>query len=164
MEIGENIASSFQMVSTSVKSIKLKNDFVALDELNNFNKTLDVEYDIEAIDLIEDKGYWLGTSLLKVKCEVKKNAKKKIIVEVQIQGVFIENSARAKKDFEDMLNINGCSCLYSVARGLIISITGQALEAGKVVLPMINVFEFNKAKRKKEDNLVSEDAKEGGGN
>ena len=52
--------------------------------------------------------------------------------------------------FKEMLQLNGVTSLYSIARGFIQSTTSQTLAVGNVLLPMFNVAAYSKDLNEKE--------------
>ena len=71
-------------------------------------------------------------------------------VKIYIQGCFTDSADISESSFREMLGLNGCAALYSIARAQIINLTSQAMNGGQLILPMINFFEMKTVKDKKE--------------
>ena len=141
----EKAKSSFQLIGHVIQRFNMKNEFLQiLDNDANLIRSISADYEIKGIELNENG--WIGSILLHVKCTVRDKKKHKISISSTIEGVFGAPSDMEEASFVKMLGINGCASLYSIMRSFIISVTGQSLHAGKIVIPMLNFFELKEQK------------------
>lgn len=148
MDINNSIAA-IQFVGSSVKSIVLHNDFIILNETQELNRSVNVDYEIDEIsENIDEDDSVYGTITLFVNIEIS-DGKSRLTIEMDLQGCFVASKDLNREEFKNMLSVNGCATLYSIARSIIISMTSQSLAQGSVILPMINAF---KLKEEKVDN------------
>ncbi len=135
--------SEFQMIGNAIKNLKIKNDFIALGNGKDFKRKFDVSHTITSIDLIDDGKTLSGTILLNIKVNISAN-KKKYSVDLSIEGCFNTPLEAGEEAFKKMLQINGVTSLYSIARGFIQGVSSQTLVSGNVLLPMFNVAAYSK--------------------
>lgn len=135
--------SSFQFIGNSVKSFKIKNDFISFDDEAAFKKKLDVFHSVQEIEEMEEGNVLSGVLQLNIKV-VFSEGKKKYTIDLTMEGCFIAPSEIGKDAFEKMLSINGLTSLYSVARGFVQSVTAQTVLSGSVLLPMFNVVAYSR--------------------
>lgn len=142
--------SDFQIIGTSIKNFKIKNDFIAIGNDNKYKRKIDLSHTIPSINVINDGKTYSGIILLNVKVSLSSN-KKKYIVDLCIEGCFNGPSEMGEDTFKNMLHVNGITSLYSIARGFIQSTTSQTLLSGSILLPMFNVAAYSKDLDEKED-------------
>lgn len=134
--------SEFQFIGSSVKSLTIKNNFIAL-ERTGANHKLEIFHSVEPISTINDEKTFSSTILLNIKVGIDLNSKK-YEVDLTIEGCFNAPVEMGEETFVEMLNVNGVTTLYSIARGFIQSTTSQTLVAGSILLPMFNVAAYSK--------------------
>ena len=139
----QNYMSAFQYAGSRITNLRIKNDFIDLIESNNVKKSIDVSHEILSINKINDGKVFMGVINVNIKVNAKKE-KKKYNVSMSIEGAFTAPVEIGEELFENMLQINGITSLYSVARGFIQSTTSQTLMSGNVLLPMFNVAQYSK--------------------
>lgn len=135
--------SEFQIIGTTIKNLKIKNDFLALDNSNNVKRKIDVSHSISSLELINEDTVYSGTIILNIKVVIT-GEKKKYSIDLSIEGCFNAPVEIGEQTFREMLQINGLTSLYSIARGFIQSTTSQTLLLGSVLLPMFNVAAYSK--------------------
>lgn len=135
--------SEFQIIGNSIKTFKIKNDFIALNSGNKTKRKIDVSHHITSMGTINDQKTFSGTIVLNIKVSIAEE-KKKYSVDLSIEGCFNAPVEIGESNFKDMLKINGITSLYSIARGFIQSTTSQTLTSGSVLLPMFNVVAYSK--------------------
>lgn len=149
MNIDDTIKSNFQFIGSCILRIDLKNDLLFLPEADELKLVMGAEYEINQIEYTDDR--ILGTVTLEVKARAKKKkSSQQMSVKIYIQGCFTDSADISETSFREMLGLNGCATLYSIARAQIINLTSQAMNGGQLILPMINFFEMKKIKDKKE--------------
>lgn len=134
--------SEFQIIGSSVKSLRIRNDFVSLNDVDNIKRTIDVSHSVPVIELIDEGETLSGIVLLKIKSTISAN-KKKYIVDMTIEGCFNAPAQIGEDTFKEMLKVNGVTSLYGIARGFVQSTTSQTLLSGSVLLPMFNVAAYS---------------------
>ncbi|MDD6311996.1 MAG: hypothetical protein PUB08_00790 [Firmicutes bacterium] len=136
--------SPFQFIGSSVKSLRIKNDFLDLPK-DGAKGSLDVSHKVVSVNTKSDDkgGYTSGVIELHI---VASNTvdKKKYTVDLLMDGCFAVFEQMEVNDFRKMLVVNGVTALYSIARGFIISVSSQTLMSGNVTLPMFNVSAYSK--------------------
>lgn len=148
MKINNDIQSDFQMIGNQIISISLKNNFLELPDSENLNLEMSAEYEIEST--IKHDSCYIGVINLTVKAEAKeKGKKKKISITICISGGFGDSHPENEESFRNMLSLNGCAALYSIARAQVISLSSQSMNGGQLILPMINVFKMKEKKEEK---------------
>ena len=135
--------SQFQIIGSSIRSLRIKNDFITLGNGNNLKRKIDVSHSISSLELIENEQTFSGVVLLNIKVSITEN-RKKYAVDLCIEGCFNAPSETGEEVFRGMLQVNGVTSLYSIARGFVQSTTSQTLLSGSVLLPMFNVAAYSK--------------------
>ncbi len=138
-----NYLSDFQIIGSSVKSVKIRNDFVNLNNIGKTKKNLDLSHSLHSVEEIENGTAYSGMVLLKIKATVS-SGKKKYVVDLAMEGCFTAPAEIGEETFREMLKVNGVTSLYSIARGFVQSTTAQTLVSGSVLLPMFNVVAYSK--------------------
>lgn len=147
--------SAFEYIGSRVTNLRIKNDFIDLAESNNIKKSIDVSHEILSIEKIDNDQTLLGLINVNIKVTAKK-AKQKYNVAVSIEGCFTAPVEIGEDVFKKMLQINGITSLYSIARGFIQSTTSQTLMSGNILLPMFNVAEYSKDLNEKTEEQKTE--------
>lgn len=138
-----NYFSDFQIIGSSVKSLKIKNDFISLGNGNNIKRKIDISHYIVAVEKIEEGTIFSGTIILNIKVNISEK-KRKYILEMAIEGCFNAPAEMGEETFNSMLQVNGITSLYSIARGFVQSTSSQTLASGYVLLPMLNVVAYSR--------------------
>lgn len=138
-----NYLSDFQIIGSSVKSFKIRNDFVSLNNIGKAKRTIDLSHSISTVEEIDEGTVYSGIVLLTIKTTIS-SGKKKYIVDLTIEGCFNAPIGIGEDTFKEMLKVNGVTSLYSIARGFVQSTTSQTLVSGSVLLPMFNVVAYSK--------------------
>ena len=134
--------AEFQIVGSRITHIKMKNDFVLLDSPDKTKKRLDLTHKV--IEVVKDgQGSLRGILALQVNV-VLTEGKTKFQLSIEIEGCFSCPESTEEDKFQQMLEINGVTTLYGIARATIISLTAQTFMSGAVTLPMINVHQYSK--------------------
>ncbi|WP_185741139.1 protein-export chaperone SecB [Clostridium sp. KNHs216] len=137
--------SPFHFIGNRITKLSIKNDFVSLDGNDKDIKyNLDVDYEVKDITKKEEEHY--GLIQLFIKTEAKKG-KKHCVIDLTIEGCF-SSSVNSEDEFIPLLEINGSTALYSIARSIIINVSSQTFQTGQMILPMLNVFLMHKEKEK----------------
>ena len=103
--------SEFQIIGSSIKSLKIRNDFVSLSDVENVKRTIDVSHSVPIIELIDDGETFSGIVLLQIKTTLSAN-KKKYTIDLTIEGCFNAPAQIGEDTFKGML----CSSMASKRR------------------------------------------------
>lgn len=142
-----DIQSTFQLIGTAIRKLEVNNNYVGYNDNSVEYRDLDVSYKILEVGEGEEKDELIGTLLLEIDVNVGENDKCMHIL-LAMEGGFYSEKMEEEK-FRDMLELNGCASLYSIARAMILNISSQTCEGGNLILPMINTF-----KLKEKNNTV----------
>ena len=147
--MNDKYLADFQYVGSSIRSFKIKNDFIVLNNNDKLKRDIKVSHKIEPIETINDNSLFSGILLLNIKVTISAE-KKKYIIDLTIEGCFNAPIEIGEDLFKEMLQLNGVTSLYSIARGFVQSTTSQTLAVGNVLLPMFNVAAYSKDLNEKE--------------
>lgn len=142
--------SKFQIIGSSIKKINIKNDFIILENDEKLKREIEIAHSISSLDIIDDGNTIYGTILLNIKVKIALK-KKKYNIDLSIEGGFKAPAEIGEENFRNMLQVNGITSLYSIARGFIQSTTSQTLASGSVMLPMFNVAAYSKDMNKEDE-------------
>ena len=154
--MNNNYMSAFQYIGSRITSLKIKNDFVDLFDSNEVKKSIDVSHEILSIEKVNEGKSLLGIINLNIKVNTKKD-KQKYNISMSIEGCFTAPDEIGEELFKKMLQINGITSLYSIARGFIQSTTSQTLMMGNVLLPMFNVAQYSRDLNEQNEEEQAED-------
>lgn len=135
--------SDFQIIGSSVKNLKIKNDFISLGNGNNIKRKIDISHYVVTIEKIEEGTILSGTVILNIKVNISEK-KRKYNLDMAIEGCFNAPVEMGEETFNNMLQVNGITSLYSIARGFVQSTSSQTLASGYVLLPMLNVVAYSR--------------------
>lgn len=150
------ILPDFEFLGSSIRQLKINNNLISLPP--NLSLSFGIDIAIENIEMDSDLNKRVGTLLLKVEIKAKApKQKNKSSFLLEIEGCFATTVEEQK--FINMLYINGGSCLYSIARTIILNVSAQTYKNGKITLPMINMVEFmdEKVRSEKEEAEAKSD-------
>ena len=152
--------SDFQIIGSSVKKLKLQNSFVVLTDDDSIRRTIDISHFITSVENVDGGKTLSGLLTLNVKLNVTAD-KKKYSLDMAIEGCFEASCEMGEEKFREMLQVNGVTSLYSIARGFVQSITAQTLVSGSILLPMVNVLAYSRdLDKEKEEQKTSQNNKE----
>ena len=146
----KNVKANLQIIGTRIRKLDIENSYVFVELSDeSINRELDLHYEIG--DTFETEDNTLAMTLIMDIEAVIYDEEDRMKVSIEIDGGFyIENSVD-KELLEKMVTVNGSAALYSIARGIISSITSQVCTNGTVVLPMVNMFDLKE--QMSEDNI-----------
>lgn len=138
----KDFSADFQLIGNRIVQLKINNDFITLDmdEDSEIKKGLHLSHQIVSVQT-DPQGKLSGLLLIHVKVKLSR-AKDKCNVDLMLEGCFNAEPDLGEEKFRSMLEINGFSTLYSIARSTLISISSQTFNRGTIILPMINVFKY----------------------
>lgn len=143
--------SPFQLVENRIAKLNIKNGILSLEDKDLSHEISRIDYQVGDIQKIEDK-YW---GVLQLTIDLKIRKAKKIVYSLSLitEGAFTGDSGSInRKDFQNMLEINGTSSLYSIARSTIITVSALSSISGQLRLPMLNIVSLYQSKHQKIDS------------
>lgn len=142
----KNVESQFQLLSSMVVHFDFNNNFLIYDERKPGKKDIDVSYEICHVETDEEKKAHFGVLdlIVSVSSEIDK---RKYELKVVLRGFFEAPIEMPEDVFIKMLKVNGCTALYSIARGTVSGISAQTFSFGNIVLPMVNFVRFHELEK-----------------
>lgn len=141
-----DIKAGFQFIDHRIKRLEIKNGFSDLLGRINYQLSLEVA-DTPATEENENGDYVGYVSLIvKAKGESPELDGQSISIVLEVEGGFFacKNDVPLEA-FNEMLQINGLTTMYTIARCIIISVSAQCCPNGQVRIPMLNMMEVRKA-------------------
>ena len=149
MELNK-ITSELNFLGCTIRELKVLNNIVSLtpDVVKKFGMN------VVPSEISINKETKYGKLILKITVELEQNCKNSGIIELVMEGAFTAPASVDEQTFKDLILINGATALYSIGRSKIENITATTFLEGKIIIPMINIYDFYKEKRneQKEDN------------
>lgn len=142
-EMNNSFLSEFQIIGSSIKSLRIKNDFILLENWSNKKRKIDISHSVRNVEMIEEGKVLSGIVDLNIKVNIFEK-KRKYNLDMTIEGCFNAPCELGEETFNSMLQVNGITALYSIARGFVQSTSAQTLVSGYVLLPMINVVAYSR--------------------
>ncbi|MGN0182915.1 MAG: hypothetical protein ACI4DP_10995 [Candidatus Ornithomonoglobus sp.] len=139
MDISNEI-STFQFISSDVTNVDIQNNlFFCNLPKDTWQRTFDVDYDIEYVS--NENNRWSGILGLTFSLSIdsSENDERIFSFKISVKGVFVAPISMTQEEFEGMLELNGLTALYSVARGTIASISSDVTNFERILLPMLNI-------------------------
>jgi len=141
----ETSFAPLQLLGNKISYLHLENSLVAFQDHDaSLKRNLDIEYSIDNISFDEEANLKVCTITLYTKISVTTESNLEIDLTVAVEGGFTIDGRLPDGEAEKYLSINGCASLYSITRAIILSVTAQATNGGKVILPMINTSNLNR--------------------
>ena len=139
--------SSFIFVGSRIKKFTFTNPFIHRPV--NAKNSVEVDYVVD--DVTKDENGHIGIITLYVKMKLK-SKKSTSSLALELEGCFELSDESASDDaFSDMLQLNGTTMLYSIARSIIQTVTSQSYLDESVALPMLNVISLYEMKKQAKD-------------
>lgn len=138
----ENVQALFQLQDSYVKEFKIN----TLKRIENKEK-LDIvgQLGFRILNIIEEKNNFIGEIELINDIKVNIEEREYSNIHISMIGLFtgIKSNTYDKKEFEEMLKINGATALSHLIRAYVFSVTGLS-GMPQITTPMINFIEFFK--------------------
>lgn len=145
----DRIQADLNFIGAVIKEITVKNHIVSSTDIDRPEFGMDI---VSKLEPIANKGERIGRILLQITVQLssKNEDQEKSEFTVLIEGEFSIPESVEEEKAEALLRINGASALYSIARAKVEELSAMSFFNGKLVLPMINMFEFYKSKAEEE--------------
>ena len=135
------IEAPFQLIRTYVSDLSTHNSCLESNIGSDGERKIDVSYEISHEGNTESGDHF---AVLSLTISIETNTDDgQLDLDMTIHGIFTASSTEISEEtFEKMLRINGCSSLYSVARGIISSVSSQLFTGGNIIIPLVNFVRF----------------------
>ncbi len=144
MDLEKNFAR-FQFLDHRISELIVKNTIQNYDEDSVSGRTLDADFKVLHVGELE--GQHTGLIQLYVNISLEMRDDTALAIRVLMEGAFACPIADINiEGFTRMLELNGTSALYSIARGLILSISAQTMNGVNVRIPLMNVVAWHNSK------------------
>lgn len=138
------ITSELSFMGCSITQLNITNNIVSITEDVKKKFGMDVELD----EYIEGEDEQIGRLLMKLVVELEKEEEKEGKIELELEGVFSAAKSIEKEKFISMVLLNGATTLLSVGRSKLEAISALTFHNGKILVPMVNMYQFYEEKRK----------------
>lgn len=149
------IKAKLQMLGNRIIELNVKNDFVHLDlNSENLRREINISHDISELYFLEDNLLARNLAMdvdLKIS-DISEESALELCIGLRIEGGFCIEEGGTDEELVELLNVSGAAALYSIARGIVASVTSQTCTNGTVLLPMINMFEVKNQKDQERGN------------
>lgn len=139
------ITSDLNFQGCTIRELKIVNNIVSLS--SDVVRKIGLDIVPSEISMNQEKKY--GKLLMKIVVELEENLKNVANIELVIEGAFSTSSSVDEKTFKELILINGAASLYSIARSKIENISASTFLEGKIIIPMINIYDYYQEKKKK---------------
>lgn len=139
------IISDLNFQGCTIRELKIVNNIVSLS--SDVVRKIGLDIVPSEISMNQEKKY--GKLLMKIVVELEENLKNVANIELVIEGAFSTSSSVDEKTFKELILINGAASLYSIARSKIENISASTFLEGKIIIPMINIYDYYQEKKKK---------------
>ena len=135
----ENITAGFQLIGTRIAKLTIDNEFTSIDVNDeSVTREIDVSYDVSPVFTVNGL---MAQNIMMYICLKISNGELHTFINLDLEGCYIFDG-KDKEQLYEMITINGTATLYSIARGMISSITSHMCTNGTLILPMINIFKL----------------------
>ncbi len=152
MNINESL-SEFQLITTNIIDVHISNNLPPKLTDLKLKRSFDLDYDISDISDIEVVNKKFARIILQFTIFTidTDNDNKLLDFNVAIEGIFSAPIDIDENVFIKMLELNGLTALYGVARGHISVLSSAVTNSEKINLPMINIPKLVEKKHKETD-------------
>lgn len=142
MDVNE-VRADLQLIGNRIARLNIENTFVMIDLSDeNVEREIDLTYDISDKYSLSDEEEVLAANLMLHLAVKISNGYESALIELDLEGCFALENSNDEKLLEGMLPVSGCAALYSIARGIVSSVTSHMCMNGTVLIPLINTFDF----------------------
>lgn len=143
------VVADLEIEKTTIHSIETKCVMTKLSDSNKKTFGLDIKCSQPLVK--ENKKY--GKLRMQIDMSIDQSELEGAADKFQfvIEGVFSSSPSIEDEKFMELLNINGGTALYSIARAKIEAISSLIYDEGKILLPMINIIQYYKEKFEEEN-------------
>ena len=148
MELNQ-LSSKLTYIGCGVRKIETNCEMLSISNSNRREFGLDIKFKTRKAE----DGKKIGHLRMQISAKVyPENDRTPDSFCLTLEGLFSTSEETSDEEFVDLLNINGATALYSIARARIEEISSLTYAEGKIVLPMINIIQFYEDRRQSEGN------------
>lgn len=133
--------SEFQIKGSTIQYLQIKNSFITFDGISDLKRQMKVSHVVTNTGRLDDQRH-MGTLTLCVDVGII-HGDNEYRISLGVGGCFVAPAEMDEAEFHKMMEINGVTSLYSIARGFIQSTSSQTLMGGSILLPMFNVAKYH---------------------
>lgn len=135
------VATGIELVGTTIKNITVENNIVDIEReaKRSFGLNIKEPYFEETED-----GFF-SQMTIDFEIEVEQSEEQKFTMTISLEGAFLSEEGVDKKNFQQLVEINGAAAIIGIARGKIEAITANIFNNGKVAIPFVNVIDYYKS-------------------
>ena len=143
----DNVVSQFQLWQSNVLEFSFNNNELIIANDNDIKRVFDVDYSVIYID--ERDGFRIGAVELTVSVTRSHNTiDNEFRLNIRLNGVYTAPNTVPLNTFQSMLELNGVTALYSLARGRVSALSSLCYPSEPIDLPMINIARLVDEKHK----------------
>lgn len=139
-----NITSDLNFLGCTIREMKITNNILSITP--NIVKKFGMDVVPSEIGINQKNRY--GKLLLKLVINLEDNDETVGLIEMVLEGTFSAPTSIKEEVFKELLIIDGATALYSIGRGKLENITAATFLNGKIIIPMINIYDFYQEKAK----------------
>ncbi|HHU72182.1 MAG TPA: hypothetical protein GXZ21_09140 [Clostridiales bacterium] len=143
------ITSELNFQGCTIRELKVVNNIVSISS----DVVRKIGLEIVPSEIIMDQEKKYGKLLMKIVVELEENLKNVANIELVIEGAFSAPSSVDENTFKELVLINGAASLYSIGRSKIENISATTFLEGKIIIPMINIYDYYKEKKKEIEEM-----------
>lgn len=131
--------SPFQFLNNRIIHLEMANHVSDFSDPRLEREIYKLDYYLSGV--LETEGQWVGSLVMTIELGAELEEEPAYRLSLAIEGGFAGPvSQLTKKEFTDLVELNGLTTLYSIARGVIISVSAQCGAEGQIRLPMVNLY------------------------
>ena len=138
------IVPGIKMAGSVIKKIVMENSIV--DTTKEAKRTMGMS--INEPYIAESDGDLFAQMTIDFEIVVEQDEEQKFKMNLSIEGAFVSDEGASKEEFKKLVAVNGAAALIGIARGKVEAITANTFNAGKVVMPFVNVIDYYKSTTK----------------
>lgn len=135
------VATGIELVGTTIKDITVENNIVDIEReaKRSFGLNINEPY------FEETKDGFSSQMTIDFEIEVEQSEEQKFTMTMSLEGAFLSEEGIDKKNFQQLVGVNGAVAIIGIARGKIEAITANIFNNGKVTIPFVNVIDYYKS-------------------
>ena len=138
------IVPGIKMAGSVIKKIAMANSIVDISK--EAKRTMGMSINEPYIE--ESDGDLFAQMTIDFEIVVEQDEEQKFKMNLSIEGAFVSDEGASKEEFKKLVAVNGAAALIGIARGKVEAITANTFNAGKVVMPFVNVIDYYKSTTK----------------
>ena len=132
------ITSDLKFLGCTIRELNVVNTVVSLSD----EVTKKFGMDVAASEISVSEKMRSGKLLLKIVVELEENSKNIGSIDLVLEGAFSASISVDEDAFKELLLLNGATALFSIGRSKIENISATTFLNGKIIIPMINIYDY----------------------